>query len=175
MIFLRGVGQTVGQPGVATHVDGVYQARNFQTALAQVDLARVEILRGPQGTLYGRNATAGAVNFVTQAPTAEFEGWGMAAYGNYEHARLQGVVNVPISDRLRTRFVVDYADQNEGFIKNVIPGGQIFDPKSPHYSDFFDLWKKNQTTDLAFQPANVVTRAKAELAKNKIGRARFTP
>ena len=123
VIFLRGVGQTVGQPGVATHVDGVYQARNFQTALAQVDLARVEILRGPQGTLYGRNATAGAVNFVTQAPTAEFEGWGMAAYGNYEHARLQGVVNVPISDRLRTRFVVDYADQNEGFIKNVIPGG----------------------------------------------------
>lgn len=123
VIFLRGVGQTVGQPGVATHVDGVYQARNFQTALAQVDLARVEILRGPQGTLYGRNATAGAVNFVTQAPTSAFEGWATAAYGNYEHLRLQGVVNVPINDRLRTRFVVDYADQNEGFIKNVIPGG----------------------------------------------------
>jgi iron complex outermembrane receptor protein len=122
VIFLRGVGQTVGQPGVATHVDGVYQARNFQTALAQTDLARIEVLRGPQGTLYGRNATAGAVNFVTQPPTGTFEGWAKAGYGNFESLRLQGVVNVPLSDRLRARFVLDYADQNEGFIKNVIPG-----------------------------------------------------
>lgn len=73
------------------------------------------------------------------------------------------------------RFVCELDPVKGPIARNVIPGGQIFDPKSPHYSDFFDLWKKNQTTDLAFQPADVVTRAKAELAKNKIGRVRFTP
>lgn len=123
VIFLRGVGQTVGQPGVATHVDGVYQARNFQTALAQVDLARVEILRGPQGTLYGRNATAGAVNFITNAPTRIFEGYGKVGYASYDTRGLQGVVNLPVTDRLRARVAIDYSDQGEGFIKNVIPGG----------------------------------------------------
>lgn len=123
VIFLRGVGQTVGQPGVATHVDGVYQARSFQTALAQVDLSRVEILRGPQGTLYGRNATAGAVNFITNAPTSQFEGFGTVGYGDYETLHLQGMVNVPVNDRLRARLVFDYQDQGEGFIKNVIAGG----------------------------------------------------
>lgn len=123
VIFLRGVGQTVGQPGVAMHVDGVYQPRNFQTALSQVDLQRIEVLRGPQGTLYGRNATAGAVNFITNAPTKEFEGHVMAGYGNYDTLKLQTVVNLPISERLRARVVLDHIDQGEGFIKNVIPGG----------------------------------------------------
>lgn len=122
VIFIRGVGQTVGQPGVAMHIDGVYQARSLQTALSQADLARVEILRGPQGTLYGRNATAGAVNFITNEPTDQFEGNATAGYGNFDSLRVQGVVNVPVSERLRTRLVADYADQGEGFIKNVIPG-----------------------------------------------------
>jgi iron complex outermembrane receptor protein len=123
VIFLRGVGQSVGQPGVAMHVDGIYQPRSFQTALSQVDLARIEVLRGPQGTLYGRNATAGAVNFITNAPTDTFEGYVMGGYGSFDTAKLQGVVNMPISDRLRARVAVDYSNQGEGYIENIIPGG----------------------------------------------------
>lgn len=73
------------------------------------------------------------------------------------------------------RFVCDLDPVKGPVARNVIPGGEVFDPKSPHYKDFFDLWTKNKTTDLAYQPADVVTRAKQELEKNKIGRARFAP
>jgi len=123
-VFIRGVGQTINasQPGVAFHVDGVYQTRPWSAALGQADVARIEILRGPQGTLYGRNATAGAVNVVTNAPTDRFEGSALASYGSYETSHLQAVLNAPLGERLRTRFVVDYADQNKGFIRNVVPG-----------------------------------------------------
>lgn len=122
IIFIRGVGQSVGQPGVATHVDGVYQSRPHLVALPQYDLERIEVVRGPQGTLYGRNATAGAVNFVTHAPTSAFEGYGQVSYGNYDELRLQGALNVPIGERVRTRISVDYRDLGEGVVENVIPG-----------------------------------------------------
>jgi iron complex outermembrane receptor protein len=69
-VTIRGVGLNQGAPGVAIHVDGVYQPRPSMGDLLQIDLERVEVLRGPQGTLYGRNANGGAVNFITKAPTS---------------------------------------------------------------------------------------------------------
>jgi iron complex outermembrane recepter protein len=122
VVFIRGVGQTVGQPGVATHVDGIYLSRPALVALSQVDLARIEVLRGPQGTLYGRNATAGAVNFISNAPTDRLEGYGRIGAGNFDEWRLQGVVNLPVSDNVRSRLVVDYRNRDKGYIRNVIPG-----------------------------------------------------
>jgi iron complex outermembrane receptor protein len=123
---IRGVGlNTFGasmQPGVAIHVNGVYQARSAMGELAQVDLERVEVLRGPQGTLYGRNATGGAINFISKAPAATFGGYVLASYASYDEYRLQGVLNAPLGNRLRTRLVLDYRDRNEGFIRNVVPG-----------------------------------------------------
>ncbi|WP_312166771.1 TonB-dependent receptor domain-containing protein [Phenylobacterium sp.] len=122
IIFIRGVGQSVGQPGVATHVDGVYLSRPHLVALPQYDLERIEVLRGPQGTLYGRNATAGAVNFITRAPGSQFEGYGQVAYGNYDELRLQGAVDLPLGERVRSRVSLDYRDLGEGFVENVVPG-----------------------------------------------------
>lgn len=126
-VTIRGVGLNQGSPGVAIHVDGVYQARPAMGDLGQVDLERVEVLRGPQGTLYGRNANGGVINFITKAPTDQFEGYVLGSYGNYDESRLQGVVNVPFSDRIRARLVLDRWNREEGFIKNVIPGGQDLD------------------------------------------------
>jgi iron complex outermembrane receptor protein len=130
-ISIRGVGMNVTtpttQPGVGVYVDGVYQTRTALGGLSQLDLARVEVLRGPQGTLYGRNATGGAVNFITASPSNKFEGFVLAGYAGYDDWRLQGLVNLPVTDRLRTRLTVEYHDQNDGFVKNVIPGSPDVD------------------------------------------------
>ncbi len=130
-IAIRGVGMNLldptTQPGVAVYVDGIYEARTQATGLDQIDLQRIEVLRGPQGTLYGRNATGGAVNFITAAPSNQFEGQIIAGYENYGEYRAQGLLNVPVSDTLRMRLVVDEDNQQDGFIKNVVAGSPDVD------------------------------------------------
>ncbi len=130
-ISIRGVGMNLVdpaiQPGVAVYVDGIYQTRTAATGLDQIDLNRIEVLRGPQGTLYGRNATGGAVNFITTDPTDKFEGQLIAGYASYDEYHAQGLLNAPINDSLRVRLVVDEDDQQNGFIKNVVAGGPSVD------------------------------------------------
>lgn len=151
-ITIRGVGATTvgtsGTSGVAVNVDGVYQAQTSTVDFAQVDLQRVEVLRGPQGTLYGRNATGGAVNFLTNGPTDKFEGSILAGYASYNEYHVQGVLNLPVSDRIRTRVVVDYRDRQDGFVTNIEPGGESLD-KGATLSARFRLAAK-LTPDLDF-------------------------
>jgi len=126
-LTIRGVGANIGSPTVSMNIDGVYQPRATLAGLAQVDVERVEVLRGPQGTLYGRNANGGAVNFISRAPTSELEGYALASYADYDEVRLQGVVNLPLAERIRVRALVDYQDRGDGFVKNVVPGGRDID------------------------------------------------
>ena len=151
-ITIRGVGATTvgtsGASGVAVNVDGVYQTQTTTVDLSQIDLQRVEVLRGPQGTLYGRNATGGAVNFITNAPTNRLEGSLLAGYAEYDEYHLQGVLDLPLSRRLRTRLVVDYRDRESGFVKNILPGGQDLD-KGKTLSGRFRL-AADVTSDLTF-------------------------
>ena len=127
-INVRGVGTGAGgTSGVAVNIDGVYQATTSTIDLAQIDLQRVEVLRGPQGTLYGRNATGGAVNFITTAPKGEFEGSLLAGYASYDEYHVQGMLNQPLGDKVRSRLVVDYRDRQDGFVKNITPGGEDLD------------------------------------------------
>jgi iron complex outermembrane receptor protein len=128
-LTIRGVGATTvgtsGTAGVAVNVDGVYQPQTSTVDLAQMDLERVEVLRGPQGTLYGRNATGGAVNFITKAPTDVLSLDLLAGYATYDEYHLQGILNAPLlDDRVRTRLVIDYDDRESGFVKNIVPGGE---------------------------------------------------
>lgn len=101
--YIRGIGNdllSVGaDPAVATFVDGVYQARSVAGFQHLFDVERVEILKGPQGTLYGRNATGGAVHIISKPPTAAFEAEADALYGNFDKLRLQSVTNVPLIDK----------------------------------------------------------------------------
>lgn len=95
--------------------------------LTQIDIARVEVMRGPQGTLYGRNANGGVINFVTEAPTGAFGGQALASYASYasyDETRLQGVVNIPDSDRVRARLVLDRWNRDDGFVENATPGAR---------------------------------------------------
>lgn len=151
-IAIRGVGRsTAGAPAVAVNIDGVYQPRNPTMVLAQADLDRVEVLRGPQGTLYGRNANAGAINFLSVAPKADFGGQISASYATYDEYHLQAVLNTPIGDRVRTRLVVDRNRRGDGFVKN-IAGGEDLNTLSTSAARLrvsIDL-APNLTNDIAF-------------------------
>ena len=121
-VAIRGIGEFVYAPGVMVSVDGVVQAIGSSSQLSQLDLARVEVLRGPQGTLYGRNATGGAVNFISAKPSDELEGHVKVGYAEYEHASIEGVISGPISDRVAVRLSANYLDAGEGWIENLVPG-----------------------------------------------------
>ena len=131
-VTLRGVGTETlvggGDPGVALHIDGIYVGRNSASAGDVFDVDRLEVLRGPQGTLYGRNATGGSVNIITKKPTDELEGSADLTYGNYNQARVRGVINVPLSDNLYSR-VTMMSESHDGYIKNLYESGRDTDDK----------------------------------------------
>jgi iron complex outermembrane recepter protein len=126
LISLRGIstGITSGaeDPSVALHIDGVYQPRQRTLDIASIDLERIEVLSGPQGTLYGRNATGGVINYILMKPSREFEGNVSATVANYDRFAFKGAVSGPITDNLQVRIAGIYDDQNRGFIKNLQPG-----------------------------------------------------
>jgi iron complex outermembrane recepter protein len=125
---IRGVGfNTVGSPAVAVHVDGVFQPRPSLGDLAQIDVERVEVLRGPQGTLYGRNANGGVINFISKRPTDSFGGYAKARYASYNEIYLEGVINAPIGENVGARLVLAYKDQKDGFVKNIAGGPDLLD------------------------------------------------
>ncbi|TAJ74196.1 MAG: TonB-dependent receptor [Sphingobium sp.] len=125
---IRGVGfNTVGSPAVAVHVDGVFQPRPGMGDLAQIDVNRVEVLRGPQGTLYGRNANGGVINFLSNRPTNKFEGQLTASYANYDQLYLEGILNAPFGPGAGARLVVAHKEQGDGFVRNVAGGPDLLD------------------------------------------------
>ncbi|MEH6549778.1 MAG: TonB-dependent receptor [Pseudomonadales bacterium] len=116
-ITIRGVGindfNVNTNPGVAVYVDEVYQPVPATLSFGLFDLTRVEVLKGPQGTLYGRNATGGAVSFYTERPTEEFEAYIKADIGNYEYTNLEGAISGG-SDRVQGRLSGIWTEQGEG-------------------------------------------------------------
>ena len=121
-IAIRGIGAFARQPGVSVSIDGVYQSRSATAQLYQLDLERLEVLRGPQGTLYGRNSNGGVVNFITAAPTQEVEGYLRVGYAEYDETKVQAVYSGPINDRVAFRIAVDHTDRDEGWVENNVPG-----------------------------------------------------
>tara|TARA_A100001391_G_scaffold119260_1_gene81183 strand:+ start:29727 stop:31976 length:2250 start_codon:yes stop_codon:yes gene_type:complete len=106
-VTIRGVGSFAGnayaESGVAINLDGVYLARAASPNGVFYDLSRVEVLKGPQGTLYGRNATAGAINIITNRPVHDLEFSGNLEIGNYDRYRGELAVNLPVSDMAALR------------------------------------------------------------------------
>jgi len=110
--FIRGVGnfseEPFGDPAIAYNYDNVYLGLQVETGIPFYDLQRVEVLKGPQGTLYGRNATGGAINVLPNQPqTGVFGGYVNAGYGNYSAYDVEGAVNIPIGDETALRFSGD--------------------------------------------------------------------
>jgi iron complex outermembrane receptor protein len=132
-IFIRGIGKTLdnsgGEGSVALHQDGVIIAYPSVQSTAFYDIERIEVLRGPQGTLYGRNATGGAVNIVTRGPTEDFKFDARLNLGNYSAKEGEiGMGGTLVKDRLQGRLAV-YGIDRDGFGTNIFDGSDIDDRK----------------------------------------------
>lgn len=129
-IFIRGVGQNdfaiFSDPGVAVYQDGVYLGRTIGGVMDLVDVGQVEVLRGPQGTLFGRNTIGGAVIIKSQELDPSFGGSVAAGIGNLQRRELRGTLNVPIDEGLVARFSAATL-KRDGYATRVPDGGQLGD------------------------------------------------
>ena len=130
-ITIRGIGISnfvpLAESAVAVNVNEVYVSRPIAQATALFDVSAIEVLRGPQGTLYGRNATAGAVNVTTARPTNELSGYIRSTVGNYGQLRLEGAVGGAVADDKLLVRVAGFRERRNGYGKNLITGNDIDD------------------------------------------------
>ena len=132
-IYIRGVGQPDSlqtfDPAVGVYVDDVYYSRIRGTQFDLLDLERVEILRGPQGTLYGKNTIGGAMKLVSRRPGQEFRARGSVAYGEYDLMEVQGAVSGPVSDNLALGLSVLHSERG-GYVTDPVTGAEYNDKHS---------------------------------------------
>ena len=159
-ISLRGVGRLTNvlsaDASVANYDDGLYETFAVAAGRTSLELERVEVLRGPQGTLYGRNAIAGALNEITRHPSYdEVQAEVRASYGNYDHYTVEGRVSTPIGDNWAASVYGQWDYQTLGYAKNIVPGtpeeggvlnnwygdGQI---QAKFFGGKLDMWTKLQ-------------------------------
>ncbi|HSG97698.1 MAG TPA: TonB-dependent receptor [Woeseiaceae bacterium] len=149
-ITIRGVSSanisTGGDPSVATFYDGIYVPR-AATTVSFTDLQRVEILKGPQGTLYGRNAAAGVVNMVPNRPGPDNEAFVKARFGNYELGRFELMGNYAISDDFFVRVNL-LSNQRDGYLENLVPGERNGGEQDNFAGRISALWEISDRTDL---------------------------
>lgn len=121
-LFLRGVGTATfsiaGEPSVSTVLDGVVFSRAGEAFSDLLDIERLEVLRGPQGTLFGKNASAGVINIVSKRPTREFSGYGELGFFTDTEYRARGAINVPLAENVWSR-LSGYYSNYDGNIRNV--------------------------------------------------------
>ncbi|RYE78137.1 MAG: hypothetical protein EOO80_09225 [Oxalobacteraceae bacterium] len=130
---IRGVGSALTGPGadnnVAIYIDGVYQAAQSTLFMDFNNIQQIEVLKGPQGTLFGRNATGGAITIKTLDPGFDFDVRAGVSYGRFNDLKLTGYVNMPISDRLAINVAGLYRNM-DGYITNIFNGKKIPGPNN---------------------------------------------
>jgi len=126
--FIRGIGTldmtSTNDPPITLYENDLIIPRPNASNIGLFDVERVEVLRGPQGTLFGRNTSGGAVNIILKKPTADFGGFAEGSYGSYDKVRFRGSINIPLGDSVRTKTSGYYLD-DPGFIKNVTTGETV--------------------------------------------------
>lgn len=169
-ISIRGVTSTddseKGDPSAAFLIDGIYIARYENVQSSLYDVERIEVLRGPQGTLYGRNTTAGIVNVLSRRPGSEFEASVDASYASLNTVNVTGVINLPVGDALGFRTAVNYRRQDSYFL--VPDGANGLDPAYNTISGRFTFGGKALNDRLDFA---IIADISHDSGKNFYGNA----
>jgi iron complex outermembrane receptor protein len=152
-LFIRGVGlddvQVTQDPAVGVYLNGVYLSRSTGLASDVADLERIEVLRGPQGTLYGRNTTGGALNLITSKPTPEAVAFSqILGGGNRSRLRSKTSLNLPLGEKQAIKLAA-LIDRLDGFVDNSGPGGNFGDRKSEAYRLDW-RWQPTQATTVDY-------------------------
>jgi iron complex outermembrane recepter protein len=146
-VAVRGITNTdfneSGNPAVATYIDGFYVGRSEGLGGALYDLQRVEVLRGPQGTLYGRNSTGGNVNIITADPQPAFGASADISYGNYSDLLTHAMVNLPVSDTLAIRAAF-MTHQSNGYYDTLGTTERGYGAADDHAGRLTVLWKPTE-------------------------------
>ena len=128
--YIRGLGNTetiaTFDPPVGTYVDDIYMSRQNGNNFAFFDIDRIEVLRGPQGTLFGRNTTGGAVNVIMKRPSETLGGYIEAAYGAYDKKLIRGSIDLPLSDGIQMK-ISGYFQDDDGYVRNTTTGEKLND------------------------------------------------
>ena len=119
-------------PRIGFYIDEIYQSRTSQLSIPFVDLERVEVQKGPQGTLFGRNSFGGNIAITTATPKDTFDGGMDFTYGNYNRKLIEGFVNIPIAPGLAARFAGAY-ENRDGYINNIYNPAATADDKNQYY------------------------------------------
>ncbi|WP_162627662.1 TonB-dependent receptor [Erythrobacter sp. KY5] len=131
--FVRGIGQLDfllnTDPGVGLYVDGVYIARSIGSIIELIDLERVEVLRGPQGTLFGRNTIGGAISMVSRKPSRTFQGEAELTVGSFDRVDARVQVEGPLGDSIAAKLGVLYRDR-DGWVDRITDGTTLGDEES---------------------------------------------
>jgi iron complex outermembrane receptor protein len=149
-IFIRGVGNfnpnVTADAGVGIYIDGVFYGRSQGALIDNLDIASIEVLRGPQGTLFGKNTIGGAINITSARPNTDaFSGSLEAGYGRFDHMRVRGSFNIPLGDKLALRLAA-MRDRDDGYSVNDVDGRHL---------DNRDIWSVSGS--LRFTPTDNLT------------------
>jgi len=159
-VFLRGIGQTDftlnTDPGVGIYVDGVYISRSVGALLDLVDVERVEILRGPQGTLFGRNTIGGSISITSNKPADDLSGKAKVTIGSDNWLILSGNISLPISDNLKAKVTIQNQDR-DGYVTRTADGVKLGDDNSTSFRGAL-LW--TPTDKLSFYLVGDYTTAR---------------
>jgi iron complex outermembrane receptor protein len=151
-LTIRGLGVSFGlandglEQGVGFYVDQVYNSRPAASAFDLLDIERVEILRGPQGTLFGKNTTAGAVNITTKLPTFTYTGEAEGSIGTQNFAQVKGAISGPITENLAFRIAAGKTSR-DGFVRSTLTGRNVNDLDNFAVRGQL-LWKPTQQTSI---------------------------
>ena len=152
VVFIRGIGNTdfslTTDPGVGTYVDGVYMSRSAGGVLDVLDVERIEVLRGPQGTLFGRNTMGGAISITSRKPADEFQGRAELTAGNFSRLDVRAAVDVPFTNALRATFAVSEKNR-DGFVDRVLVGDKLGDENKLAFRGSA-VFEPNETWDFQF-------------------------
>lgn len=163
--FIRGVGTTAYEPAVATYIDGVNQF-SLDTYIPQLfDIERIEVLRGPQGTLYGRNAMGGVINIITREPNDKVNVFGNLSFGNYNQQRYQAGISTPLVKRKLYLGVAAMFNKRNGFYTNTFLN-KSFDKQHAFLGNYYLKYRPAEKWMLSLNVKNEINRNDGGFALN---------